>query len=173
LVVNRAEDTTTVARLATPAVASVTWRKTAARDRNATTAAAWDTSAATATKLLRPKSVTGANNPGTSPATVPTTQSKPARRSARKRGRLRAILLPLNFLLKIVHVQSQLIGNKKMVLFNLLSPFLFTACVCVCVCVWFRLFRAISSICACSWEPATGYAENKWRAVLDVPKFLH
>ena len=67
--VNRV-DTMTAARLATPVVVSVfldlflsnlqaTWQRTAVRAKNATTVVAWDTSAATATKLLKPKFATG------------------------------------------------------------------------------------------------------------------
>jgi hypothetical protein len=39
--------------------AQVTWRKTALKVKSATTAAAWDMSAVTATKPLKPKSATG------------------------------------------------------------------------------------------------------------------
>lgn len=76
LVVNKVADTMTVARLATPAVASATWQRTAVKVKNATTVVVWDTSAATATKLLKPKFATDANNPGTSPVTVPTNPSR-------------------------------------------------------------------------------------------------
>lgn len=74
--VNRV-DTMTAARLATPVVASATWQRTAVRAKNATTVVAWDTSAATATKLLKPKFATDANNPATSLVTVPMNQSRP------------------------------------------------------------------------------------------------
>jgi len=78
-------DTMMAARRAMLAVDSVTWRKTAAKDKNATIVAAWDTSAAIATKPLKPRSAIGVNNRDTSPVTVPTSLLRPARRSARGR----------------------------------------------------------------------------------------
>jgi len=131
-VVNKA-DTTMVARLATLAVALATWRKIAARDRNATTVVAWDTSAATVTKPLRPRSAIGANNPDTSPVIVPTSPLKPARCSARHEDSLRAIVLALNFLLKIVLYQfAAHRKHKKMVLLISLSLYSLSR-----LCVWY------------------------------------
>src|SRR3954451_7108870 len=68
-VVNKAA-TMTAARLAMPAVVSVfmnvifsnfqaIWQRTAVKAKNATTVVVWDTSAETATKLLKLKSATG------------------------------------------------------------------------------------------------------------------
>jgi len=103
LAANRAEDTTMVARLATLAVASATWPRTAARDRSATTVVAWDTSVATATKPLRQRSATGANNLDTSPAIVPTSLLKPTKCSHKARGLIASDHPSLELLLKIVH----------------------------------------------------------------------
>jgi len=75
-VVNKAA-TMTAARLAMPAVVSAIWQRTAVKAKNATTVVVWDTSAETATKLLKLKSATDANSPGTSPATVPMNPSRP------------------------------------------------------------------------------------------------
>jgi len=75
-VVNKV-DTMTAARLATPAVVSATWQRTAVKAKSATTVVAWDMSAETATKLLKPKSATDANSPATSPVTAPMNPSRP------------------------------------------------------------------------------------------------
>jgi len=62
-------------------------------------------------------------------------------------------------------------GNKKNVVFLVAVISLLSLFSLLYLCVWYWSFRAISSICAFLSDPATGYAESKWRAVLDVPKF--
>jgi hypothetical protein len=62
--------------------------------------------------------------------------------------------------------------TKKYVVFLVVAGFSFSSLYrLLYVCVWSWSFRAISSNCAFLSDPATGYAESKWRAVLDVPKF--
>jgi len=136
-VANRVADTMMAARLAMLAVVSATWPRTAVKDKSAITVVVWDTSAATATKPLKPRFVIGVNNPATSPATVPTSQLKPTRPSHKARGLIASDLHPpLEHLLKIG--QCWIAWKQKNC--SLISGYLLVSLWSVCLCGILRSF---------------------------------
>jgi len=65
-----------------------------------------------------------------------------------------------------------MMGNQKNVcVFEIASCFSFISLYSLSS-VWLWFYGLFLVCCAFLTDPATGYAENKWRAVLDVPKFL-